>query len=91
MWIHPDSSCAGCELLSSSSYRGTPCEQIELRILGKPEIPNTEDEKAEKNMFYFQLDKTCCRFSKQIDADFRFDPEFCAAKDRTRRIQSCVT
>ena len=28
----------------------TLCEQIDLRILGRPEIPNSEDEKSETHI-----------------------------------------
>ena len=45
----------------------------DLRISGQLGVPHTEDEKAENTLFYFQHDKSSLKFSKQIDANCRFD------------------
>ena len=37
---------------TATKQEATPCEQIDLRILGRPGTPNAEDEKAE-NHFSF--------------------------------------
>ena len=56
---------------TASMHGATLCEQIDLRTPGRPEIPNTEEEKADNHIFYVQLDNTCFLISKHITADCR--------------------
>ena len=69
---------------TATMQEAIPCEQIDLRTPAKPEIPNAKDEKAEEALLISSL-TTRLTFSKQINADCRFDQELCAAEEKKRR------
>ena len=57
---------------TSIKPEAAPGERIDLRISSQPEVPHTEDEKAENAFRIFQLDEKSLRLSKHFEADCRF-------------------
>ena len=52
-------------------------ERIDSRTSGQPDIPFSEDEKAEKTLLISSLTKQVLNSPKQIGVDCRFDQELC--------------
>ena len=68
---------------TANMQEATLCEQIDLRVFGKP--AQKLKTRKRKNVSHFQLDKTILKFPKHTNADCRYDQS--SAQQQTGNVE----